>query len=519
MDQKGSPTPLYDRQQWKQDLDDLRQNSLMSESEFITFARQRGLPVWGVITGDPGEFHQKGWLRSDGSAHNGEPLFHRFRLYPLHQILDACDLHIARSASVHRDAAVELFAHLLSNVPPDESIGSEAEHWNEIADIAILLEPLYWPAMIGRTRFPVALAPNAVQGRFADYANKVLRLLKGLDPHHWRTVHEQLRRDAAAIDDNPELYVLLRTANWEQREKLTGASSGSLWIRHTAEVLRRGFEEAYGEQWPEEYESYAEWFSTGRELTFGSTRPLDDVLRTQPYAVHNFGLFTGSTVRWYVEGETEYYATLALLHEPARFGIELVNLRGVIAADRDNIALKLGDWLKEDQNLRRFSIISFDLDVTANSKAIQQQIRAANVVGHIAVHNPDFETANFTMPELVDTAATLDEAAGFPASDLRSADWSTITSGGGFAAQYRRLSHRPGGTLKGAAWGSALATYARAHPRRADIHEERPLLRTLRIAAHCRTAHYAIEKDYFGFDPLTFERIRTKPYPPHIAGE
>ena len=518
MDDNQQRTLHYNPSDWAHDLDELRQNSLMSESTLITFARDRGLPVWGVVTGDPGAFHQHGWLRSDGSDHDAQPLFHPFRIYPLHKTLEACALHITRSASLRRGAAAEFFAGMLAEVPFDVTITRDAARWNDIVDLAILLEPLYWPGIVGKARIPIRLNQDAVQARFAEYADKVFRFLKTLDSQCWRGTHEQLRRDAAAIDDNPELYVLLRVSMWDQREKLKGALSAALWLRHIAEVLRRGFEEAHGEQWPEEYESYGEWFATGRELTFGSGRPLDDALRTGPYAAYNFGLFTGSAVRWYVEGETEYYAVLALLPQPGRFGIELVNLRGVLAAERDNIALKLGDWLREDQALRRFSIISFDLDVSANSKAIQQQVKQANVVGHIAAHKPDFETANFTIPELVEIAATLDEAHGSPANDLRSADWGTVSTGRGFEAQYRRLSLQGRGSLKGEAWGRALAEHALRHPERADTGTERPLVRTFRIAVHSRMTHYDLEKEYFGFDPGSFERVRRKPYPPYIAG-
>ena len=107
----------------------------------------------------------------------------------------------------------------------------------------------------------------------------------------------------------------------------------------------------------------------GREV-FGSERPLDDALQSKPYLAWEYGLFTGSVVRWYVEGETEYYAILSILPEPSKVGLELVNLRGNIASGRDNAALKLQDWLIEDKALRRFSMISFDFDVAANVESL-----------------------------------------------------------------------------------------------------------------------------------------------------
>ena len=518
MDENEQPTLREYIQQWSQDLYELRQNMLMDESTLITFARDRGLPIWGIVTGDPGKFHRRGWLASDGSDRDGKPLFHPFRLYPIHRLLRACDLKVTRSAALNRETVIGLFKLMLSEVPSDDRLTSSAASWNKIVDLAILLEPVYWPNITGQTVVRGGIGQNDIEARFGQYREKILHLVKGLDPQFWRFIHEDLRRDASSIDDNPELYVLLRVSKWDQREKLKGGVSGSLWIRHIAEVIRRAFEQTHCECWPEEYQSFGEWYPTGRKLSFGSERPFDDVLRTRPYAAYNFGLFTGSAVRWYVEGETEYYSILEVLGEPAKLGIELVNLRGVIASERDNIALKLGDWLKEDKALRRFSIISFDLDVSANSRAIEQQVKQANVVGHIAAHKPDFETANFSISELAEVAAGIDEANGFSGAALRNAVWTEITNASAFEVQYRKISLRKRSTLKGEVWGRALALYAIEHPIRSDTGEDRPLLREFEIAERSRIAHYDLESEYFGFEPQTFERVRRKPYPPHIAG-
>jgi hypothetical protein len=180
-----------------------------------------------------------------------------------------------------------------------------------------------------------------------------------------------------------------------------------------------------------------------------------------------------------------------------------------------NIALKVGDWLKEDQRHHRFSILSIDEDVAANARFIAQQIKDRNIVGHIAVHQPDFEIANYTVSELVEISAKRDEADGIPTDDLKSADWSKVTSARAFEDKYRRLSGR---NLKGEAWGRMLATFAGSTPIHPDTGQERPLICTARIALLCRTAHYDLEQEYFGFDPSTFERIRIKPNPTHISG-
>jgi hypothetical protein len=89
---------------------------------------------------------------------------------------------------------------------------------------------------------------------------------------------------------------------------------------------------------------------------------------------------------------------------------------------KGNAALKLTDMLTQDKLLRRFSIISFDLDVKANEKAIRQLVNNNYVVGSIAANRPDFEFANFTVQELADIAARMDESHGFSGAPIRKAE-------------------------------------------------------------------------------------------------
>ncbi len=240
---------------------------------------------------------------------------------------------------------------------------------------------------------------------------------------------------------------------------------------------------------------------------FGTERPLDDELRSKPYLAWEYGLFTGSVVRWYVEGDTELYAILEVLPEPSKIGIELVNLRGGFESGQSNVALKLRDLLKEDRALRRFSIISFDLDVKANVKAIRRQVEQQNIVGFIAPHRPDFEFANFTIRELVEVAARIDEAKGVSGDAVRNADWAGVNDGKAFEAKYMAVSARRPRGLKGDEWGRALAASAVEHPNRSDDGSDRPLWREIRAALRGRIAHYDSQKEQIGFDPDTFEQV------------
>jgi hypothetical protein len=240
---------------------------------------------------------------------------------------------------------------------------------------------------------------------------------------------------------------------------------------------------------------------------FGAERPLDDALKAKPYLASDFGLFTGSIVRWYVEGDTEYHAILHVLPEPSRIGVELVNLSGAIESGRDNAALKLRVSLVNDTALRRFSMISFDLDVSANVRAIRQLVDENLVVGYIAPHRPDFELANFTVTELAEIAARMDESMGISGDAVRGAYWAGITNARAFEARYLQVSARKPGSLKGGEWGRALAEFAVEFPNRSDDGSERPFWKEIRAALTGRIANYDLQKEHTRFDRETFEQI------------
>jgi hypothetical protein len=211
---------------WAEELNRLRQVPLQGEASFIDFAKSHGIAVAGVTTGDPMDFHKKGWLLSDGIDSEGEPLFHTFRVYPLYKILNACDLRIAPSSTLLRERMVSFVEQVLTSLPSIDEIGDGARCWNRIVDLAILLEPIYWPRITGWTRGYV----GEKNGKLAveQHRKEVLRIVTTLDPSPWREVHEQLRFDAEWLDGNGELYLLLRAGNWSQRERLKGSIAGAL---------------------------------------------------------------------------------------------------------------------------------------------------------------------------------------------------------------------------------------------------------------------------------------------------
>jgi hypothetical protein len=489
------------------DLATCRQNPLLSEVEFIQFCKKRDIPVFGANTGDPSKLHKRELLREDSRTEDGRPLYHPFRFYIVYEVLDSLRIPLARSSYLERDRVLPtLERHVREWLPSDEEISARAARASEIVELAILLEPLYWQYVTGvivGSVFTMEEKPN-----YSDYIKVVKQFVKTLCPEQWKACHDILRRRAANIDDNGSLYLLLRLSSWEQRRKLTGKISLALWIRHIAEMIRLAFEEIHEVKWDEEDWAYGYWYEDGRKFTYGFERPLDHVNESQSRLAFLFRLATGSSVRWYVEGETEFSAISAMIPRPSSVGIELVNLKGNIATGKDNIAMKLTDALAQDRAQRRFSMISFDSDVEANVKLIRKQVREDRVIGFIAANSPDFEFANFTLQELVEVACQIDKRHDFASESLLEGDWNGVTSGKEFEKRYCYLSRRKPRSLKGPEWGKLLAEYAMKKPLRSDNKKERPIITHVCMGLAARTSHYDYQKENLCFDIESFRLMK-----------
>ncbi len=421
---------------WLGSILPILQNRLLDESGLIRFAKERGVEVFGVITGDPSKFCELGWLLPDDVSEPDRPRFHPFRLYQLVRLLDLCKLRISSSSTINRNHLPDFIKKVAKLLPSLDQISDYAQEARRVVDLAILLEPIYWPDITSRMSFSSDITQQEYSRLVSAYKSQVVEQVHRLDLEEWRSIHERLRIQAAQLDPNGDLYLLLRLSPWSRRERLKGRVSGGMWLRHIAEVLRRGFEEAHGVLWPEEDQDFGYWVPGARMRIYGSDRPLDATGRTRPYLAFQFGMRTGSVVRWYFEGETEYFAVLEIIPGAAAGGIELVNLRGAIAGQRANAPMRLADSLAQDLEQRRFSMISFDADVPANVKSIRRMVEQDLVVGSIDANKPDFEFANFSLPELVEVAARLDESFETSGEALRTHDWTGISNSRDFSEEY-----------------------------------------------------------------------------------
>lgn len=482
----------------------LRQNRLLTGRELLAFAQDRAIPVARPLSDELSAFVAREWITPDEIQGAEAVRFHPFRIYSLYHILRLCELRVMPATALEPAAMLQLLESRLDTYKPAEEIQASAATWTERIGLATLLEPIFWPQIVGHLSLNGDFPESVFRPRSQEYEDDILSYLRALDAKTWQQHHEQLRREAAFIDSNTNIYALLRASTWARRAELKGSISTALWIRHMAELIRRGFELAHGVEWEEEDRAFATWAPGARERTFGSDRPFSALNELRRHVTFFYGLNTGAAVRWYVEGATEYFAISELLPDFSEFGIELVPLMGTIHTPRDNAALRLQTWLEQDRQLKRFSMISFDLDVGPNEKAIRRALYSDLVVGLVCPSDPDFEFANFQLEELIEIAARMDERLGFNGYPLRTADWGAISEAGAFETRYRRSSETGRG-LKGENWGRALAKYAAEKSNYSDGISERPIITHVKTALRARTSHYERHADKFTFDPVTFK--------------
>ncbi len=476
----------------------LLQNKLMRESKFIKFIKDRGIAVFGALEGDPSKFCELGWLTNDNN-NNQKYLFHPFRLLPVFKGIELCKIRISATSTLNKDSFSQCIDKYINYLPKNDTIGNKVKVFDLIADFAIILEPIYWPKISGLVsyRYPEEKYDEEIN----QYKVEVLDLVKKLSPELWITYHEQLRIDSAGLDDNSNLYMLLRCSPWAKRERITGQISGSMWLKHIAELIRLAFFDTHNVTWKEEDEAFVQWTPGARTIIYGNERPLDDVLPLRSHIAFEFGLYRGSIVRWYLEGQTEYYAVTNILPSAAQGGVELINLKGMLS-QKKSIPLALAENLKEDKQLKRFSFITFDKDVPENVKFIKNQAKIGNIVGYVNCNDPDFEFANFVLQELIDLAIALDKKHKINTDELAKGDWSGIKSGSKFEERYKVLSKRGAG-LKGEEWGNILGEYAITNP---FINgKERPFITTLHYVLKSRSARYDYHTKVITMNAETFE--------------
>lgn len=534
-------------------LNEFRQERPRAESDFIGWARKLKVQAWsGYPEGDVTLLWKRGWIRSDeavvkhrsprrwaespapveelgrplalpfkpaGRWHRYELHCHPFRLFPFMKILDAMNWHLTRTSILYPHSVIQYakgHTDWFKGFSSSESFLSLLNWWNGIADLAILLEPIYWPKITGwrvRNAFHAQSdeEERALGERFEAYRASILKIARRIPKARVAQAHINLRHEAALLDGNHELYLVLRAASWRKRERVEGHLGCAMWLRHIAEVLRHGFDELYDDRLVHEDEAFGMWYEGARKWVYGSEYPLDNIAEMTRRVLPRWGIASSPRVRFYVEGETEEGALEAGLEGILGFGAEVVNLR----------AQGWGTWLRQelenDVAAKRLSLFMLDDDQVkdlpeSEARKRQDAIRALKaharenlIVGMTFINSPDLELGCFTISELLKATEYWEQDAGF--TDLEPLDpaaFESVRTGREFEERYCQVRLAP--SLKGKSWGAALMRVAFE----SDYKESNRLVDAWACAARGVTTDYEVQRTRAPIDPETLRSISVR---------
>jgi hypothetical protein len=488
----------------------LRADFIESENELkrpglILLGGRGTTPLLYADLRDP-KHRPEGWhdaLRFCTSFPSGVvPLFHPFRLAILQLLLSTL------SAGIH---PMQYLRHSLGGASIEElhrrsqeySTGQPAflhrlEEVSEAVELAVLSEPYASDAIGVSIRGWISVEEHQASLR------KYWRMARGILARLDRDAVEERRRDlcvlADRLDDNSTLYTIARYMGNEQRRKLTGAFGGAMVLRMAAETLRRGCEDAWQAQLPEEDELlHGSYVQHIKQRLYGSIRILDDDRTVREEFVRQQGLDYGTRVRWYVEGDTELAALRFALGQFRP--VEFVQLRGAGGLGRREFR----DGLRRDRGGAIFSFVLVDADRKDAIRSIRLGIEEHELCGLVCLCAPDLELENFDRSELVSsleecarrTGVTFVDTAQLQGLGEKASSGSSLLEG----ASLLVAEGRP--VRKGALWGRVLMEMAFGEaqwtPGLVTRKAERPLMqafwsavRSIRIDYHGQKIKQAV---------------------------
>jgi hypothetical protein len=212
-------------------------------------------------------------------------------------------------------------------------------------------------------------------------------------------------------------------------------------------------------------------------------------------------------VRWYVEGETEYWALREYIDEILDARIELINLRGQIAAKR---ALSFRDDLISNDKEQVFSMISFDGDVSENLRVAKRAAIDDIFCGSFYVARPDFEMFNFTIEEHINVVKQIALEKNVSEDTINRLE--IALKGARTGKEIEEIARKTDIKLnrfgKGEEWGRRLAQYSMDNSEHPMSGERRPFLQALDLARMGWRPNYKISRQYYRINPETGLPVR-----------
>jgi hypothetical protein len=228
------------------------------------------------------------------------------------------------------------------------------------------------------------------------------------------------------------------------------------------------------------------------------------------------GLDYGVRVRWYVEGDTEYYGLEHILSDYT--AIELINLKGHVAQSGGK-GVAFRDSLRNDLKAHVFSIISIDGDNHDYRRVLQKAAEANEICGMFFVSEPDFEFSNFSLPELEEILWKIAMEKNLNGRTLSDTDRHLLQTAISGVKSGKELINAAKGAIpeltqleKGGLWGVELMKFAVENP---QIRVEnslptktRPVIDALDTALRAVDANYLATISGYRVDPKTGRPVK-----------
>jgi hypothetical protein len=423
-----------------------------------------------------------------------EILFHPFRFYVLFHI----ERHLLRVKKLQHTK----FPFKYISIPDinsfvrwshSERFIPQVEKWNDSVSLAVIAEPCAYGRIIHSLSMNMSIyyqgGWETLYRLIDEHQQDVVQVYKMIGIEHLKEVHQEFCFATQMLDPNEAIHTLICLGRGDLRLKLEGHLGGAIFLRTMSEILRRVTEETFEQLLQEEDECGPGWsLSSGRNKIqiYGSDRLLDGDRHIANDFLRHFGLNFGFRLRWYVEGQTEWYALNSYFQEIGATDIDVVNLHGEVA-QRGQRGIAFRESLRADMRMEVFSIVSIDGDVSDNVRAVRKAADDDEVCGKFFISIPDFEFANFELFELEDVLWQMAEEQGAIRTEreqlkraIESAENTTALLRCAKLALPQSLSH----ISKNVSWAEHLMDYALQHRMKRESRKGRPILDAIKWALY-----------------------------------
>jgi len=468
-------------------------------------------------------YRSEGWLSTASDLEPVSPdvklYFHPFRYYVLYHIrrilrLPISPLQTLLSAERYPEMVQRDLKEFRQFTGTPQFLHNIAS-WNSASALAIATEPWQYERLFGVIKYSTFGGVEAQREQIAKHASGVTKCCQAVGLEKIEGFRRDLCLSAEILDPNKNVHTLLRLTPGESRlMQVKGSLGGAMCLLTMAEMLRRAAEEVFSVQLREEDEMGSGITIPGiKKRLYGADRLLDSDRTVKNQFLRGFGLDYGVRLRWYFEGDTEYYAVESLLGRYS--AIELINLKGQVAA-RGGKGVAFRDNVRNDLKTKVFSVVSIDGDRSDNARALRKAAEDDEICGMFFLAEPDFEFENFAISELEEIlwGMAVESGAG---ADIRPSIHSAVKS----AKTSEELFAAANGALsgicqlqKGREWGRRLMDYAWDNPEVTD--ESAQTSRSRRVIEAVNAALGSIGADYhytrtnYAVDPTTGRLVKRK---------